>query len=109
MPPDGRCGERDGRVGPSAVKVSVPTTWSFESTVSRGRCFVLILTRKLGEEIRIGDVVTVTVLDTVGKRVKLGISGPPQIPVLRGELARKVQPKHTDSYHPRCPENSTVP
>jgi len=48
---------------------------------------MLVLTRKPGEDIRIGRNITVTVLLTVRNRVKLGISGPPEIRVLRGELS----------------------
>ena len=47
---------------------------------------MLVLMRKIGEEIRIGDNVTVTVLLTAGRRVKLGISGPGNVRILRGEL-----------------------
>ncbi len=53
---------------------------------------MLVLTRKLGEEIRIGDEITITVLLTGKNRVKLGISGPQEIPVVRAELSSKVQP-----------------
>jgi carbon storage regulator CsrA len=42
--------------------------------------------RKIGEEIRIGDNVTVTVLLTSGRRVKLGISGPGNVRIVRSEL-----------------------
>jgi carbon storage regulator len=48
---------------------------------------MLVLTRKSGEEIRIGDAITITVLVTGRNRVKLGISGPSQVPVVRGELS----------------------
>ena len=51
---------------------------------------MLVLTRKSGEDIRIGSDITVTVLLTSRNRVKLGISGPSEIPVLRGELFRIV-------------------
>jgi carbon storage regulator len=48
---------------------------------------VLVLTRKSGEEIRIGELMTVTVLEMGRNRVKLGFSGPSQVRVVRGELA----------------------
>jgi len=53
---------------------------------------VLVLTRKLGEEIRIGDDITVTVLLTQRNRVKLGISGGKGVPVMRAELRPTVSP-----------------
>jgi carbon storage regulator len=48
---------------------------------------MLVLTRKYQEKIRIGDNITITVLRTKGKAVRLGIEAPPEVPVLRGELA----------------------
>ena len=48
---------------------------------------MLVLTRKLQEKIRIGDQVTITVLRTKGKTVRLGIEAPADVPVIRGELA----------------------
>lgn len=48
---------------------------------------MLVLTRKPQEKIRIGDDITVTVIKTKGKGVRLGIEAPGNVPVLRGELA----------------------
>jgi carbon storage regulator CsrA len=48
---------------------------------------MLVLTRKYQEKIRIGDNITITVLRTKGKTVRLGIEAPADVPVLRGELA----------------------
>jgi carbon storage regulator len=48
---------------------------------------MLVLTRKQGEQIRIGDDVVVTVVRTKGKAVRLGIQAPAHVPVLRGEIA----------------------
>ena len=48
---------------------------------------MLVLTRKYQEKIRIGDNITVTVLRTKGKAVRLGIEAPADVPVIRGELA----------------------
>jgi carbon storage regulator CsrA len=47
---------------------------------------VLVLSRKLNEKVVIGNDVTVTVLAVRGGVVKLGISAPPQVRILRGEL-----------------------
>lgn len=49
---------------------------------------MLVLTRKQGEQIRIGDNVVITVVRTKGKGVRLGIQAPAHVPVLRGEIAR---------------------
>jgi carbon storage regulator CsrA len=48
---------------------------------------MLVLTRKYQEKIRIGDNITITVLRTKGKAVRLGIEAPADVPVIRGELA----------------------
>ena len=47
---------------------------------------MLVLTRKYQEKIRIGDNITITVLKTKGKAVRLGIEAPINVPVIRGEL-----------------------
>jgi len=51
---------------------------------------MLVLTRKQGEQIRIGDDVLITVVRTKGKGVRLGIQAPAHVPVLRGEIARAI-------------------
>ena len=48
---------------------------------------MLVLTRKQGEKIRVGDDVIITVVRTKGKTVRLGIQAPAHVPVLRGEIA----------------------
>ncbi len=64
---------------------------------------MLVLTRKLGESIRIGDDITVTVLQIKGGRVRVGIDAPLQVPVVRLELegtpAGQRQPRHEDAVH----------
>lgn len=52
---------------------------------------MLILTRKLGESITIGNDIKVTVLDCQGKQVKLGIIAPKDIKVHREEIFEKIQ------------------
>jgi carbon storage regulator len=47
---------------------------------------MLVLTRKYQEKIRIGQNITITVLRTKGKAVRLGIEAPSDVPVVRGEL-----------------------
>ena len=48
---------------------------------------MLVLTRKQGEQIRIGAEILITVVRTKGKAVRLGIQAPAHVPVLRGEIA----------------------
>jgi carbon storage regulator CsrA len=64
---------------------------------------VLVLTRKSGEEIRIGELMTITVLEMGRNRVKLGFSGPSQVPVVRGELTGPGLPRRTQAGCARGP------
>lgn len=52
---------------------------------------MLILTRKLGENIRIGDDVKITILDIRGGQVKLGIEAPPHVSVHREEIYERIR------------------
>jgi carbon storage regulator len=52
---------------------------------------MLVITRKIGERICLGDDVTVTVLDIVGSSVRLGIEAPKAIPVYRHEIWVAIQ------------------
>jgi carbon storage regulator len=53
---------------------------------------MLVLTRKIGEEIRIGSAINVRVLSVSGHRVKLGVSGPRDVRVIRAEIRQGVPP-----------------
>jgi carbon storage regulator len=48
---------------------------------------MLILSRKVGEKIVIGDGITVVVSRVSGDRVTLGLEAPPEVRILRGELS----------------------
>lgn len=48
---------------------------------------MLVLTRKIGEQIQIGDGIVVTVVDCGRSRVSLGISAPPEVRIRRSEMA----------------------
>jgi carbon storage regulator len=62
---------------------------------------MLVLTRKQGEQIRIGEDVVITVVRTKGKAVRLGIQAPSHVPVLRGEIAAAI----SDSPAKKSPES----
>lgn len=51
---------------------------------------MLVLTRKQGERIRIGENIVITVVRTKGKTVRIGIQAPTHVPVLRGEIALEI-------------------
>ena len=50
---------------------------------------MLVLTRKVGERIQLGDQITVTLVKINGNIVRLGIDAPPEMPVMRQELAER--------------------
>jgi carbon storage regulator len=52
---------------------------------------MLILARRIGESIVIGDQVEVSVVDIKGDQVKLGINAPRAVPVFRLEVYRAIQ------------------
>ncbi len=52
---------------------------------------MLILTRRVGESLMIGDNVNVTVLGIKGNQVRLGVNAPKDIPVHREEIYQKIQ------------------
>ena len=52
---------------------------------------MLILTRKLGEVIRVGDDVTVRVLEVRGNQVRLGVEAPPDVRIYREEIYRVIR------------------
>lgn len=47
---------------------------------------MLVLSRKAGQKLQIGDNITVTVLEVHGRVMRLGIEAPSDVRVLRGEL-----------------------
>lgn len=52
---------------------------------------MLVLTRKLGESIAIGNEIKITVVEIKGKQVQLGITAPSSIRIYREEIFKRVQ------------------
>lgn len=50
---------------------------------------MLVLTRRVGQQLRIADTVVITVLATEGRRVSLGIEAPLDVAIWREELVAK--------------------
>lgn len=51
---------------------------------------MLVLTRKSGETILIDDRIEVTVIEVRGNQIRLGITAPKEVSVLREELVREI-------------------
>ncbi len=52
---------------------------------------MLVLTRKIGESITVGDDIKITVVEVKGKQVQIGIAAPPEVRIYREEIFKKVQ------------------
>ena len=59
---------------------------------------MLVLSRKVGEKILIGDKISVTIVRVSGGGVRIGIEAPPELPVIREELklAMEQEGEHAD-------------
>jgi carbon storage regulator len=62
---------------------------------------MLVLSRKVGERIRIAEDIVVVITAIKGDRIKIGIEAPESVRILRGELL------NTDNLHDNC--NGTHP
>lgn len=61
---------------------------------------MLLLTRRIGETIKIGDDVSVTVMGIDGKQVRLGFNAPDSVTVLREELCQRIQERKQREVEP---------
>ncbi len=57
---------------------------------------MLILTRRVGETLMVGDEVTVTVLGVKGNQVRLGVNAPKHVSVHREEIYNRIQNESDD-------------
>ena len=57
---------------------------------------MLILTRRVGESLMIGDEVSVTVLGVKGNQVRIGVNAPKTVSVHREEIYQRIQQELTD-------------
>ena len=61
---------------------------------------MLILTRRVGETLMVGDQVTVTVLGVKGNQVRIGVNAPRDVAVHREEIYQRIQDEKTGADEP---------
>jgi carbon storage regulator len=62
-----------------------------------GKVALLILTRKSGEGLVIGDGIRITVVEIRGKQIRLGIEAPSDVVILREEVYRRVSDENVQA------------
>ncbi|MEW6507378.1 MAG: carbon storage regulator CsrA [Bacteroidota bacterium] len=60
---------------------------------------MLILSRKIEEEIRIGTDITIKIVSISDNQIKIGIDAPPKIQIYRGEVYDKVKQNTINASH----------
>ena len=69
---------------------------------------MLILTRKSGEGLFIGDDIRITILEIRGKQIRLGIEAPTTVVVLREEIYRRIQEENLQAAGARDVDVSEI-
>jgi carbon storage regulator len=74
----------------------MPRIESLETMNWPKEIYMLILTRRVGETLMIGETVSVTVLGVKGNQVRIGINAPKDVAVHREEIFQRIKREHSD-------------
>ena len=66
---------------------------------------MLILTRKIGEAVKIGDDIEVSIIGVKGNQVRLGIKAPDDVAVHREEIYDRIKQDSSSSVNPNSSED----
>ncbi len=69
---------------------------------------MLILTRRVGETLVIGDNITVTVLGVKGNQVRIGVNAPRDVPVHREEIYERIKREQEAAGETSPPDQGAV-
>ena len=69
---------------------------------------MLILTRRVGETLMIGNNVTVTVLGVKGNQVRIGVNAPKDVPVHREEIFERIKREEDQGSRSEAPISKIV-
>jgi carbon storage regulator len=70
---------------------------------------MLVLSRKPGEKLQVGDNITITVLGIQGRVMRIGIEAPGNVRILRGELTQFCDPVHPAPQQERARKHEPSP
>ncbi len=65
---------------------------------------MLVLTRRIGEAIVIGDDVEIVILETNGDAIKIGIQAPRSVSIFRKEVYQSIQKSNLEASKPIVPQ-----
>ncbi|KAA3615502.1 MAG: carbon storage regulator [Calditrichaeota bacterium] len=69
---------------------------------------MLVLTRRLGETIVIGDDITIKIVDIHGKQIRIGIEAPKEVSVYRGEIYERIMQENKAAAEAANVQNEDV-